>query len=187
INAKATETTVERVVERVVEVTRPQRRRLADTRASLTHKFSIEGHEGYITVGLFEDGTPGELFVTMAKEGSTLSGMMDAFATSVSLLFQYGVPLAHMVDKFSHMRFEPSGWTGNPQIGMAKSIVDYVFRWLGHNYLSAADREALGLVRHTEIADAAPQLELIRPHLTETIEPAPAMVSSAQPTYPVRR
>jgi ribonucleoside-diphosphate reductase alpha chain len=174
-------------VEKIVEVNRPQRRRLPDTRHSMTHKFSIEGHEGYITVGLFEDGTPGELFVTMAKEGSTLSGMMDAFATSISIMLQYGVPLAHMVDKFAHMRFEPSGWTGNPQIGMAKSIVDYVFRWLGHNYLSAPDREALGLVRHTEIADAAPQLELIKPHLTETIEPAPAMVSTGQPTSQVRR
>jgi ribonucleoside-diphosphate reductase alpha chain len=107
---------------RIVEVNRPERRRLPDTRASLTHKFNIEGHEGYITVGLFEDGTPGELFVTMAKEGSTLSGMMDAFATSVSLLFQHGVPLPHLVEKFSHMRFEPSGWTGNPEIGMATSI-----------------------------------------------------------------
>ena len=123
----------------------------------------------------------------MAKEGSTLSGMMDAFATSISLSLQYGVPLAHLVEKFAHMRFEPSGWTGNPQIGMAKSIVDYVFRWLGHNYLSAVDREALGLVRHTEIADATAQLELIKPHLTETIEPAPAMVSTAQPTSQVRR
>src|SRR5206468_820587 len=173
-------------VERIVEVNRPQRRRLPDTRDSLTHKFSIEGHEGYITVGKFGDGTPGELFVTMAKEGSTLSGMMDAFATSVSLLFQYGVPLAHMVDKFSHMRFEPSGWTGNPQIGMAKSIVDYVFRWLGHNFLSAADRAALGLVTHSEIADATPQLELIRPDRNEPIEPAPKMVSSAEPSI-VRR
>ncbi len=169
------------IVEKIVEVHRPQRRRLPDTRASLTHKFSIEGHEGYITVGLFEDGTPGELFVTMAKEGSTLSGMMDAFATSVSLLFQYGVPLAHMVDKFGHMRFEPSGWTGNPEIGMAKSIVDYVFRWLGYRFLSASDREMLGLVRHTEIADATPQLELIKPYITQSVEPAPAMVATAQP------
>jgi ribonucleoside-diphosphate reductase alpha chain len=175
------------VVERIVEVNRPERRRLPDTRASLTHKFSIEGHEGYITVGLFDDGTPGELFVTMAKEGSTLSGMMDAFATSVSLLFQYGVPLPHMVDKFGHMRFEPSGWTGNPEIGMAKSIVDYVFRWLGYRFLKAADREMLGLVRHSEIADASPQLELIKPHLTQTVESAPAMVSTAQPTSQVRR
>ena len=149
------------VTERIVEVARP-RRRLADTRASLTHKFTIEGHEGYITVGLFDDGTPGELFVTMAKEGSTLSGMMDSFATSISLLFQYGVPLTHLVEKFGHMRFEPSGWTGNPEIGFAKSIVDYVFRWLGHRFLSAADKEMLGMVRHTElVADPAPQLELM--------------------------
>jgi len=174
INAKATETTVERVVERVVEVTRPQRRRLADTRASLTHKFSIEGHEGYITVGLFEDGTPGELFVTMAKEGSTLSGMMDAFATSVSLLFQYGVPLAHLVEKFGHMRFEPSGWTGNSEIGFAKSIVDYVFRWLGNRFLSEQDRAALGLVRTTEVADPPAQQELIDRVLPlASPEPAP--------------
>src|SRR2546426_6942994 len=121
-SAKEANSKTETVAERVVEVTRPARRRLPDTRASLTHKFAIEGHEGYITVGLFEDQTPGELFVTMAKEGSTLSGMMDAFATSVSLLFQYGVPLSHLVEKFGHMRFEPSGWTGNPEIGFAKSI-----------------------------------------------------------------
>ncbi len=137
------------------------RRRLPDTRASLTHKFTIEGHEGYITVGLFEDGGPGELFVTMAKEGSTLSGMMDAFATSVSLLFQYGVPLSHLVEKFGHMRFEPSGWTGNSELGFAKSIVDYVFRWLGHRFLSEEDKAMLGLVRTTEVADPAPQLELL--------------------------
>jgi ribonucleoside-diphosphate reductase alpha chain len=168
-------------VEKIVEVNRPQRRRLPDTRASLTHKFSIEGHEGYITVGVFEDGTPGELFVTMAKEGSTLSGMMDAFATSVSLLFQYGVPLPHMVEKFGHMRFEPSGWTGNPEIGMAKSIVDYVFRWLGYRFLSQPEREMLGLVRHTEIADPTPQLELIKPYIAQPAESAPAMTSTAQP------
>jgi ribonucleoside-diphosphate reductase alpha chain len=172
---------------RIVEVNRPERRRLPDTRASLTHKFNIEGHEGYITVGLFEDGTPGELFVTMAKEGSTLSGMMDAFATSVSLLFQHGVPLPHLVEKFSHMRFEPSGWTGNPEIGMAKSIVDYVFRWLGHRYLSASDKEMLGLVRHSEIVDPTPQLELIKPYVTQTVEPAPVMVSTIQPSAMPRR
>jgi ribonucleoside-diphosphate reductase alpha chain len=160
-NKESNSKTVETIVERIVEVTRPQRRRLADTRASLTHKFSIEGHEGYITVGLFEDNTPGELFVTMAKEGSTLSGMMDAFATSVSLLFQYGVPLSHLVEKFGHMRFEPAGWTGNPEIGFAKSIVDYVFRWLGNRFLSEPERAALGLVRTTEVADATPQLELL--------------------------
>src|SRR2546429_197132 len=157
-NKESNAKTVETVVERIVEVARPQRRRLADTRASLTHKFKIEGHEGYITVGLFEDNTPGELFVTMAKEGSTLSGMMDAFATSVSLLFQYGVPLSHLVEQFGHMRFEPSGWTGNPEIGFAKSIVDYVFRWLGNRFLTQEERAALGLVRTTEVADATSQL-----------------------------
>jgi ribonucleoside-diphosphate reductase alpha chain len=160
-NKEANTKTVETVVERIVEVTRPQRRRLADTRASLTHKFSIEGHEGYITVGLFEDNTPGELFVTMAKEGSTLSGMMDAFATSVSLLFQYGVPLSHLVEKFGHMRFEPAGWTGNPEIGFAKSIVDYVFRWLGNRFLSDQDKAVLGLVRTTEVADPPSQQRLL--------------------------
>jgi ribonucleoside-diphosphate reductase alpha chain len=176
-NKESNTKTVETVVERIVEVTRPQRRRLADTRASLTHKFSIEGHEGYITVGLFEDNTPGELFVTMAKEGSTLSGMMDAFATSVSLLFQYGVPLSHLVEKFGHMRFEPAGWTGNAEIGFAKSIVDYVFRWLGNRFLSEPDRAALGLVRTTEVADATPQLEL----LNRVVQLATPEVNSPKP------
>src|SRR6266566_1188503 len=180
-NAKAVET----VVERIVEVTRPQRRRLADTRASLTHKFSIEGHEGYITVGLFEDTTPGELFVTMAKEGSTLSGMMDAFATSVSLLFQYGVPLSHLVEKFGHMRFEPAGWTGNPEIGFAKSIVDYVFRWLGNRFLSEPDRAALGLVRTTEVADATSQLELLNRVVQLATPEAPAANGNGHAVAPV--
>ncbi|TME71549.1 MAG: vitamin B12-dependent ribonucleotide reductase [Chloroflexi bacterium] len=180
-NAKAVET----VVERIVEVTRPQRRRLADTRASLTHKFSIEGHEGYITVGLFEDNTPGELFVTMAKEGSTLSGMMDAFATSVSLLFQYGVPLSHLVEKFGHMRFEPAGWTGNPEIGFAKSIVDYVFRWLGNRFLSEPDRAALGLVRTTEVADATSQLELLNRVVQLATPEVPAANGNGHAVAPV--
>ena len=162
-----------------VVVARP-RRRLQDTRASVTHKFSIEGHEGYVTVGLFEDGTPGELFITMAKEGSTLSGMMDAFATSISLSLQYGVPLPHLVEKFAHMRFEPSGWTGNPELGFAKSIVDYVFRWLGHRFLSAEDKRLLGLVRTGEIVDPTPQLEL----LTKAVAAAPPIDSAPQePTW----
>ncbi|HML17762.1 MAG TPA: vitamin B12-dependent ribonucleotide reductase [Bryobacteraceae bacterium] len=116
-------------------VYRPIRRKLDDTRASITHKFSIGGHEGYITVGLYDEGTPGELFIRMAKEGSTISGLMDSFATAVSLALQYGVPLKFLVDKFSHVRFEPSGWTGNPQIPYAKSIMDYIFRWLGTRFL----------------------------------------------------
>ena len=179
-NTKAAAT----IVERIVEVARPPRRRLADTRASLTHKFSIEGHEGYITVGLFEDNTPGELFVTMAKEGSTLSGMMDAFATSVSLLFQYGVPLSHLVEKFGHMRFEPAGWTGNPEIGFAKSIVDYVFRWLGNRFLSQEERAALGLIRTTEVADVGPQLELLNRVVELAAPDAPATANGNGHTSP---
>ena len=116
------------------------RRKLPDERAAITHKFSIGGHEGYITAGLFEDGTPGELFCTMSKEGSTISGLMDAFATSTSLSLQYGVPLKVLVDKFSHMRFEPAGFTGNPQIPIAKSLCDYIFRWLGLKFLPAEDK-----------------------------------------------
>jgi ribonucleoside-diphosphate reductase alpha chain len=119
--------------ERVVY--RPVRRKLPDERQSITHKFSIGGHEGYITVGLYEDGQPGEVFITMAKEGSTISGLMDSFATAISYALQYGVPLKFFVDKFSHVRFEPSGWTGNPQIPYAKSIMDYMFRWMGMKFL----------------------------------------------------
>ncbi len=114
----------------------PQRRRLPDERQSITHKFEIGGHEGYITVGLYEDGQPGELFLTMAKEGSTISGFADAFAQAVSYALQYGVPLQDLVDKFSHVRFEPSGMTKNPEIRFAKSIVDYIFRWMAAKFLS---------------------------------------------------
>lgn len=116
------------------------RRRLPDERQALTHKFSIAGHEGYITVGLFEDGQPGELFCTMSKEGSTISGLMDCFATAISLALQYGVPLNVLVDKFSHTRFEPSGFTGNKHVPIAKSVADYVFRWLGLKFLPEGER-----------------------------------------------
>src|SRR5207249_2887062 len=125
----------EKLVEKVVY--RPVRRKLPDERKSITHKFSIGGHEGYITVGMYDDGAPGEIFITMAKEGSTISGLMDAFATAVSFNLQYGVPLQFLVDKFAHVRFEPSGWTGNQQIPYAKSIMDYIFRWLGAKFLGA--------------------------------------------------
>ncbi len=111
------------------------RRRLPDERHAITHKFSIGGHEGYMTVGMYEDGSPGELFVVMAKEGSVVSGLMDSFATSVSMALQYGVPLHVLCDKFSHTRFEPSGFTGNPEIPIAKSITDYIFRWLALKFL----------------------------------------------------
>jgi ribonucleoside-diphosphate reductase alpha chain len=114
---------------------RPYRRKLPDERSAITHKFAIGQHEGYLTVGLYEDGQPGEIFITMAKEGSTVSGLMDSFATAVSLALQYGVPLKVLCDKFSHTRFEPSGWTQNPGIRQAKSVMDYIFRWLALKFL----------------------------------------------------
>ncbi|WP_338866997.1 vitamin B12-dependent ribonucleotide reductase [Myxococcus stipitatus] len=120
---------------------RAVRRRLPDERRSITHKFSIGGHEGYLTVGMYEDGAPGELFIVMAKEGSVVSGLMDSFATSISLALQYGVPLKVMVDKLSHTRFEPSGFTGNPAIPIAKSITDYIFRWLELKFLPSEETE----------------------------------------------
>ncbi|MCI0695516.1 vitamin B12-dependent ribonucleotide reductase [candidate division KSB1 bacterium] len=123
-----------------VTSSKPARRRLPDERNSITHKFSIAGHEGYLTVGMYEDGTPGEIFVVMAKEGSVVSGLMDAFATSISLALQYGVPLQVFVRKFTHTRFEPSGFTNNPQIPIAKSIMDYIFRWLALKFLPEEER-----------------------------------------------
>ncbi|TMD01586.1 MAG: vitamin B12-dependent ribonucleotide reductase, partial [Chloroflexi bacterium] len=126
---------------------RAVRRRLSDERKSITHKFDIQGHEGYLTVGMFEDGQPGELFVTMAKEGSTISGLMDAFATQTSYALQFGVPLKFMVDKFSHMRFEPSGFTKNKEIPIAKSIVDYIFRWMASHFLPVEDQDEAGVIR----------------------------------------
>ena len=129
------------------------RHRLTDERASITHKFSIGGHEGYITVGLYPNGQPGEIFIRMAKEGSTVSGLMDAFATSISLALQHGVPLKILCEKFAHTRFEPSGWTGNEQIGYAKSLMDYIFRWLHLRFLSGQQ-----LTLFAGLAPSAPQL-----------------------------
>ena len=124
----------------------PRRKKLPDERRALTHKFSVGGHEGYITVGLYDDGTPGEIFLTMAKEGSTISGLMDAFATAISLTLQYGVPLEALVEKFSHMRFEPAGYTKNPEIPIAKSLVDYIFRYLASRFLTADLRAKAGVI-----------------------------------------
>ena len=129
---------------------KPRRRKLPDERRAITHKFSVGGHEGYITVGLYEDGMPGEIFLVMAKEGSTISGLMDAFATSVSIALQYGVPLQTLVDKFSHTRFEPSGFTNNPEIPIAKSIMDYIFRWLASKFLSREGQQRAGVVLRDE-------------------------------------
>src|SRR5206468_4148240 len=115
---------------------RAVRHRLPEERASITHKFNVGGHEGYITVGLYPDQSPGEIFITMAKEGSTVSGLMDSFACAISIALQHGVPLKLVCEKFAHTRFEPSGWTSNPDIGFAKSIMDYIFRWLHLRFLT---------------------------------------------------
>jgi ribonucleoside-diphosphate reductase alpha chain len=153
------------VTEKIVY--RPIRRKLPDERKSITHKFSIGGHEGYITVGMYEDGTPGEVFISMAKEGSTISGLMDSFATSISYALQYGVPLKFFVDKFSHVRFEPSGWTGNQQVPYAKSIMDYIFRWLGAKFL--------GPEYAANEAGDAPVLRATEPEPQQALPFAPAV------------
>jgi ribonucleoside-diphosphate reductase alpha chain len=118
-----------------LQVGKPLRRRLPDTRVAVNHKFNIAGHEGYLNVGLFEDRTPGEVFITMSKEGSTIGGLMDSVATLTSISLQYGVPLEALVKKFSHQRFEPSGMTKNPEIRTASSITDYIFRWLAFQFI----------------------------------------------------
>ncbi|MFO1008090.1 MAG: vitamin B12-dependent ribonucleotide reductase, partial [Planctomycetaceae bacterium] len=154
----------------------PVRRRLPDTRQSLTHKFNVGGHEGYITVGLFEDHTPGELFITMAKEGSTIGGLMDVIGTETSLALQYGVPLEALVNKFSHARFEPAGWTSNPDIPHAKSVVDYIFRFLGNTFLPGY-KEAHSPNRDLSAKTPAPE--------TPDSSEASAAVSTKLPAAPV--
>ncbi len=142
LNTKKSDAKEEAVAAPVLVLPPPDRavrRRLPDERKAVTHKFSIGGHEGYLTVGMYEDGQPGELFCVMAKEGSVVSGLMDSFATAISLSLQYGVPLKVLADKFSHTRFEPSGFTGNPNIPIAKSITDYIFRWLALKFLPRED------------------------------------------------
>jgi ribonucleoside-diphosphate reductase alpha chain len=143
------------------EAGKPLRRRLSDTRGALTHKFDIAGHEGYLTVGLFGDGRPGELFITMAKEGSTIGGLMDAVGTLTSMALQYGVPLDALARKFAHQRFEPSGFTKNPEIRNASSITDYVFRWLALQFVPGY-RESLNVART--------QPELAMPGLLEEMK-----------------
>src|SRR5262249_40561247 len=135
----------------------PARRRLPDERQAITHKFDIAGHEGYITVGLYEDGMPGELFIVMAKEGSTISGFADAFAQAISYALQYGVPLQDLVDKFSHVRFEPSGMTRTPDVRFAKSIVDYIFRWMAAKFLSPEAQFRAGVNNREEVTVTTPE------------------------------
>ena len=158
------------------EAGKPLRRRLPDTRTAVTHKFDIAGHEGYLTVGLFDDGQPGELFITMAKEGSTIGGLMDSIGTLTSLAWQYGVPLDALVRKFAHQRFEPSGFTKNPEIRNASSITDYVFRWMALQFIPGY-RESLQVVRS--------QPDLAMPGLAEEIKknvnrPVPELLPIAE-------
>src|SRR5881628_2336087 len=155
----------------VIVESRPVRRHLPVERHSITHKFAVAGHEGYLTIGMYEDGTPGEIFIVMAKEGSTLSGVMDSFATTCSMALQYGVPLKVLVDKFSHTRFEPSGFTSNPQVLYAKSIMDYIFRYLASKFLPAEEAMALGV-----------QVE--EPPLTNLTVSAPPRIASAPAAAP---
>jgi ribonucleoside-diphosphate reductase alpha chain len=143
------------------QVGQPLRRRLPDTRAAINHKFDIAGHEGYLTVGLFADGQPGELFVTMAKEGSTIGGLMDTIGTLTSMSLQYGVPLETLLKKFAHQRFEPSGFTKNPEVRNASSIIDYVFRWLAFQFIPGY-REGINAARN--------QPELAMPDLIEEVK-----------------
>ena len=158
--ASGTPEITERVVETIVEkvVYRPHRERLPDERPSVTHKFSVAGHEGYLHVGLYPEGhrnagRPGEIFITMAKQGSTIAGLMDSFATAISLAFQYGVPLEDLVSKFGHVRFEPAGFTNNPQIPIAKSITDYIFRYLSIKFLGGGDGAAPDLAEEEVSVD----------------------------------
>ena len=133
---------------------RAQRRKLPDERKSITHKFSIGGHEGYIIVGMYDEGEPGEVFIKMAKEGSTLSGFMDGLALSISIGLQYGVPLKALVDKLTNTRFEPSGFTENPNIRYSSSVLDYIARWLGGKFLSA---------EYLKLRAASSDQDMIRP------------------------
>ncbi|MEK7461430.1 MAG: adenosylcobalamin-dependent ribonucleoside-diphosphate reductase, partial [Patescibacteria group bacterium] len=177
----------EKVVETKIEY-RPLRRKLPDDRQALTHKFSIAGNEGYVTIGLYDDGAPGEIFIKINKQGSILAGLMDSFAISVSYALQYGVPLSFLVNKFSHVRFEPSGFTKNPQIPIAKSIIDYIFRWMAIKFLPREEWQKIGIhfeenalekTLDDQLPPPAETANLITPHpvdenrqLTMTFDPS---------------
>jgi ribonucleoside-diphosphate reductase alpha chain len=161
-------TSMDKTTGRTVQIVeRPLRKRLPAERHALTHRFEVGGHEGYITVGLYDDGQPGEIFLKMAKEGSTVSGLMDAFATAVSLALQYGVPLQALVDKLSHTRFDPQGFTKNPEVPIAKSLMDYIFRWMASRFMPQEDRDRLGIIRRDD-ADAPTPAALAIPAPTGT-------------------
>jgi ribonucleoside-diphosphate reductase alpha chain len=155
----------------------PRRRRLADERKAITHKFQVGPCEGYLTVGLYEDGQPGEIFVTLTKEGSAIAGLIDSFATAISIGLQYGVPLKVLCNKYVHARYEPSGVTQNPNIPMAKSLVDYVFRWLALKFLSPEDRQSIGMYQETTGNSFAPA-ETVRPaNIPPAYQPTPSFLS----------
>jgi len=172
-----------------------RRRRMPDERRAITHKFQIGNHQGFITVGLYDDGTPGEVFITMSKEGSVISGLMDSFATSISIGLQYGVPLEVLVNKFVHMRFEPSGFTSNPQIRIAKSITDYMFRWLALKFLPRESQIALGIQvgeeSMTEATNVGEKADVIggvpSPRVETVLEAQPELfsVKAKDATYPL--
>ncbi len=168
-------------------VERPLRKRLPVERTALTHKFEVGGHEGYITVGLYEDGTPGEIFLRMAKEGSTVSGLMDSFATAVSLALQYGVPLPALVDKFSHTRFDPQGFTRNPEIPIAKSVMDYIFRWLASRFLPQEERDRLGIIRREPDGTASDVADLSDFGTEPAVAPVVAAAPVAAPAATARK
>jgi ribonucleoside-diphosphate reductase alpha chain len=150
---------------------RAQRRKLPDERKAITHKFSVGGHEGYLIVGMYAEGAPGEIFIKMAKEGSTLSGFMDGMALSISIGLQYGVPLKALVDKLTNTRFEPSGFTENPSIRYASSVLDYIARWLGGKFLSPEYLKPRAALAETELIQPAPSAKTVDRKETESIGP----------------
>jgi ribonucleoside-diphosphate reductase alpha chain len=171
---------VEEAVAKALAEAGPRRKRMPRERQSITHKFAIAGHEGYITAGMYEDGTVGEIFLTdIGKEGSTLRGMMNSFATAISIALQYGVPLETLVQKFSYMRFEPEGITGNPEIPFAKSMPDYIMRWLASRFLDTDAQEELGILTPEvrarkaaqEMAQAVSSSDTAGPASSETASP----------------
>jgi ribonucleoside-diphosphate reductase alpha chain len=167
----STRDAIDKAVADALATAPPKRRRMPRERQSLTHKFSIGGHEGYITAGMYEDGSVGEIFLTdIGKEGSTLRGMMNSFATAISIALQYGVPLETLVRKFSYMRFEPEGMTSNPEIPFAKSMPDYIMRWLASRFLDTDLQEELGIMTSEVRARQAAQ-QAASSHLGDTAAP----------------
>ncbi len=173
---------IDRAVAEALAKAPPKRRRMPRERQSITHKFSIGGHEGYITAGMYEDGTIGEIFLTdIGKEGSTLRGMMNSFATAISIALQYGVPLETLVRKFSYMRFEPEGMTSNPEIPFAKSMPDYIMRWLASRFLDVDLQEELGILTPEVRARKAAE-DAASSHYGDTATPASTDAEPRSPT-----